>query len=78
MVMTKRAIIERTINILNQLPDEKAQEISDFADFIIKRYEEARLTKGIQKLVEHSTTFDFLNEDEDIYSEADLKEVYND
>ncbi|MFT4093677.1 MAG: hypothetical protein QM640_08550 [Niabella sp.] len=75
--MTRQAIIERTIKIINRLPEEKAQEISDFADFIIKRYEEAQLTKGIQKLAEQSKSFEFLNEDEDIYSEADLKVVYN-
>ncbi|MFT3945550.1 MAG: hypothetical protein QM763_01140 [Agriterribacter sp.] len=75
--MTRQAIIERTINIINQLPDEKAQEIADFADFIIKRHEEVQLSKGIQKLAEKSKSFDFLNDDEDLYSEADLKEVYN-
>ena len=76
--MTRQAIIERTVNVINQLPDEKAQEISDFAEFIIKRYEEVQLTVGIQKLSGQGSTFNFLNEEEDIYSIADLKEVYND
>lgn len=75
--MTRQAIIERTIKTINQLPDEKVQEISDFADFIVKRYEEFLLTKGIQKLAEQSQSFDFLNKEEDLYSESDLKEVYN-
>ena len=34
--MTRRAIIERTIQVINQLPQDKVSEISDFADFIIK------------------------------------------
>ena len=77
LAMTRQIIIERTLKVINQLPEDKAIEISDFADFIFKRYEEHRLTKGIQKLVSESQTFDFLNNEEDIYSLADLKEVYN-
>jgi hypothetical protein len=75
--MTRQAIIERTIKAINQLPEDKAEEISDFADFVTKRFEEHRLTEGIQLLASKSQTFDFLNTEEDIYSEADLKEVYN-
>jgi len=75
--MTRQIIIERTLKAINQLPEDKAVEISDFADFVFKRYEEYELTKGIQKMVSESQTFDFLNTEEDIYSLADLKEVYN-
>jgi len=75
--MTKQIIIERTLKIINQLPEDKAAEISDFADFVFKRYEEYELTKGIQKLVSESETFAFLNKEEDLYSLADLKEVYS-
>jgi hypothetical protein len=75
--MTRRIIIERTVNAINQLPEDKAVEISDFAEFIIKRYEEQRLTEGIQNLTSNNQSFDFLAEDEEIYSLADLKEVYN-
>lgn len=60
------------------MPQDKAEEILDFADFIIKRYEEQRLTDDIQQLTSTSQAFAFLNkEEEDIYSVADLKEVYN-
>ena len=76
--MIREAIIERTIKALNQLPDDKAQEISDFVDFIIKRYEEHQLTEGIQEITSKSEAFNFLNEEEDLYSLSDLKEVYND
>ena len=62
---------------MNQLPEDKAQEISDFVDFIIKRYEEHQLTEGIQKITSKSEAFNFLNEEEDVYSLSDLKEVYN-
>ena len=75
--MTRQAIIARALKAINQLPEDKAEEISDFADFVIKRYEEDRLTKGTQQLTSNSQTFDFLNHEEELYSEADLKEVYN-
>ena len=75
--MTRKAIIERTIKAINQLPEEKAEQISDFADFLAKRYEENLLTKGIQTITAKSQTFDFLNNEEEIYSVADLKEIYN-
>jgi len=75
--MKRQIIIERTLNAMNQLPEDKAMEISDFADFVFKRYEEQELTKGIQKMISESQAFDFLNNEEEIYSLADLKEVYN-
>ena len=45
--MTRLLIIERTINAINQLPEDKAEEISDFANFIMKRYEENSLLDDI-------------------------------
>ena len=75
--MTRQAIIERTLKAINQLPEEKAEEISDFAEFMMKQYEEQQLSKGIQRLTVSSQTFDFLNDEEDLYSENDLKEKYN-
>lgn len=76
--MTRQAILERTIRAINQLPEEKAQEISTFAEFIMKQYEEHQLSQGIQNMAAKSSAFDFLNEEEDLYTESDLKEVYND
>lgn len=75
--MTKQVIIERTLKVINQLPEDKAEEISDFADFVFKRYEEHELTNGIQKMTSESHAFEFLKAEEEIYTIADLKEVYN-
>jgi hypothetical protein len=75
--MTRQAIIERTIKAINQLPEDKAEAISDFADFVTKRYEEHLLTKGIQQLSVDSNALSFLHDDEDLYTLEDLKEVYN-
>jgi hypothetical protein len=75
--MTKQIIIERTVKAINQLPEDKAEEISAFADFILMRYEEYEITKGIEKMASESETFNFLHEDQEIYAVTDLKEVYN-
>lgn len=75
--MTRQAIIQNTVNIISKLPDDKAEEISDFANFVMKRYEEYLLLQGIQKINADSKSFDFLKDEEDLYTEADLKEVYN-
>ena len=75
--MTRELIIEQILKVINQLPIDKAEEISDFADFIFKRYEELELTNGIQKIASESLVYNFLNNEEEIYTVADLKEVYN-
>ena len=74
--MTKQAIIEKTVKTLNILPAEKAEEVADFADFILKKHEEYILQKGIYKLAEDSETFNFLNEEEVLYSVNDVKKKY--
>lgn len=73
--MTKQAIIEHTIEVINQLPEDKAAEIADFADLLIKQQDELHLNKDIQQLAS-SKSFDFLNDEEDLYTLSDLKEVY--
>ena len=75
--MNKQAIIKQTVKAISQLPQDKADEISEFANLIMKRYEEQKLTEGIQQITTNTQTFDFLNEEEDLYSESDLKETYS-
>ena len=75
--MNRQAIIERTVRAINYLPEDKAKEISDFAEFIMKQYEEHTLTEGIAQMAAASQTFDFLNDEDELYTEADIKEPYN-
>lgn len=35
--MSREAIIEHTVSVLNMLPEEKAMEVADFADFMMHR-----------------------------------------
>lgn len=75
--MTRQAIIEPTLKAFSQLPENKAEEISNFADFVIKRHEDQKLTEAIQQLTSNSQSFNFLESEEDLYSLTDLIEVYN-
>lgn len=74
--MLKNTLINRTVETLSKLPNEKVKEVSDFVDFLYKKYEEEALQKGIQSLVSDSSSFYFLKEEEDLYSVEDLKEKY--
>lgn len=74
--MTKEAIIQKTLKTLSVLPNEKAEEIADFADYIMKKHEDDMLQKGIQTIVEKSNVFSFLNDEDDLYSVEDIKEKH--
>jgi hypothetical protein len=74
--MTKEEAINNTMVILDKLPLEKIQEVKDFADFILNKLEEKTLNLGIQKLVEEGKPYEFLKEEEDLYTVEDLKVRY--
>ena len=74
--MPKKTLINRTLTTLSKLPPDKVKEVSDFADYILKKYDEEILQRGIEKLVGESEAFAFLKQEEDIYTVEDLKEKY--
>ncbi len=74
--MTRETLIKKAIDNISKLPDQKLREVSDFAEFLLNRIENQLVTEGIQKLVSNSNAFKFLEDEEDLYSEKDLKEKY--
>jgi hypothetical protein len=74
--MTREAIIQKTMEVLSALPADKIEEVSDFADYVLKKYDDRSLQQEMQVIIEQSDTFNFLNEEEELYSIADLKERY--
>ena len=74
--MTKYELIERTVGSLNKLPQEMAEEVLDFVLLLLKRHEERSLTEDGHDLEYTVPTLNFLNDEEDLYTLADLKEVY--
>ncbi len=75
--MSKKELIEKTLAALKKLPAEKIAEVSDFADFILQRNEDGQITKGIAQLSGQSKSYEFLNEEEDLYTLNDVKAPYN-
>lgn len=74
--MSKQELINRTLEIVSKLPSDKIQEVKDFADFILKKLDDETLQKGLNELVSKSKSYEFLNEEEDLYTVEDLKEKY--
>lgn len=74
--MGKSELIHKTVQALEKLPPEKIGEVTDFAEYLLSKLEEEALQKGIQQLVTDSDTFQFLQEEPEIYSVKDLKEKY--
>lgn len=75
--MTKQALIERTVGAIQKLPQEKAEEVFDFVLLLLKRHEERSLTEGLHHLASTVSALEFLHEEEDLYTLADLKKVYH-
>jgi hypothetical protein len=74
--MTREAIISKTLKAISSLPPEKAEEVADFASFVLKKYEDDMIQRGIHTLAAESSVFSFLADEEDLYSVDDIKEKY--
>ena len=74
--MNREILIKETLNKIQQLPDLKIQEINDFAEFLLSKIDDKILVEGIQKLASDSKSFEYLINEEDLYSVNDIKEKY--
>lgn len=74
--MNRQILIDKAVNKIRKLPDTKIQEINDFADFLLSKIDDSIILDGIKELTSKSKSFDFLNSEEDLYNEEDLKERY--
>jgi len=70
--MLRQELIQKTVNYLDALPDDKINEITDFIEFLYQKHEETILREGIQHLCSHSGSFKFLEAEEDLYTLADI------
>jgi len=75
--MNRQVLIDNTFNKIRQLPDAKIKEINDFADFLLSKLDDKIIQEGIQKLTSESKAFEFLKDEDDLYTLNDLKERYN-
>lgn len=75
--MDRQVLIDSTVNKIRQLPDAKIKEINDFADFLLSKIDDKIIQEGIPKLTSDSKAFEFLKDEDDLYTLNDLKEKYN-
>lgn len=73
--MNRSALINETIDKIQQLPDAQIEQFNDFAEFLLSKIEDKFLLEGIQKLATDSKSFDYLKNEEDVYSKHDLKDI---
>jgi len=76
MIMDRLVLIESVIRKIKLLPDVKIREVNDFADFLLSKIDDKITLEGIQHLTSNSKAFDFLKDEETLYSVNDLKEKY--
>jgi hypothetical protein len=74
--MTKQFILNQAILSISQLPVEKIREVADYAEYLLKKHEDKIILKGIEQMINQSNAYEFLHDEEDIYTVADLKERY--
>jgi len=71
--MNREILINKAVSKIKLLPESKIQEINDFIDFLFYKIDEEIITENIHQLVSDAQSFDFLNEEEELYDETDLK-----
>jgi hypothetical protein len=74
--MLRQELIQRTVNYLEALPDDKIVEIKEFVESLYQKHEENILREGIIQLNSQSKSFKFLEDEEDLYTLDDIKETY--
>jgi hypothetical protein len=75
--MSRKELLENTIKYLKELPNEKISEVHDFVEYLYQKHEEYILKTGIQKLETESGSFQFLKNQEELYTVNNIKEKYN-
>jgi hypothetical protein len=74
--MEKDILIKKTIKNIQQLPITKVKEVNDFAEFLLNKIDDQLINEGIKNISSSSKSFDFLNNEPDLYSVEDLKVKY--
>lgn len=74
--MTRQLLIQKTIDNLSKLPEQKLKEVSDFTEFLLSKVDDSLIAEGIQQLAVNSKSLRFLEDEEDLYTADDLKEKY--
>ena len=74
--MSREELIKDTIKKLRELSDSRIQEVSDYVSFLASKFDDKIISEGIKTLVSSSKSYEFLQDEEDLYQVSDIKEKY--
>ena len=74
--MSKIELIEKTIQSIQQLPEQQLAQVHDFAEFLLSRIHKSLLSEEVTRLNLSSKSYKFLEDDTDLYTVNDVKEKY--
>ncbi len=74
--MSREELIKTTVEKLKQLSDNRLQEVSDYVSFLTAKIDDKIISEGIKSLASNSKTYQFLQDEEEIYQANDVKEKY--
>lgn len=89
--MSHQQIIEQTSKLLARLPEDKAQTVLDFANFLTQQRwaalplvedplpdteTEEEFRADVTAIARHTRAFDWLHDEPDLYTDDDLLERY--
>lgn len=74
--MARETILKNTVEKMGRLSEDKLKEVDKFVENLLRKTDDKLLTEGIQRLTSDSKSFEYLKNEEDIYTVNDLKEKY--
>lgn len=74
--MSREELINETVKKLRQLSDSRIQEVSDYVSFLACKIDDKIISEGIKTLASTSKSFEFLQNEEELYQVSDIKEKY--
>ena len=75
--MDRQIIIDKTIKKISLLPNWRLKEVEDYVDFLLKKHEDQELLSDIKNNLSDGKSFDFLNDEEELYNDSDLIQKFN-
>ena len=66
--MERQQVIDKTIQYLKILPENKVEEALDYVEYLYNKNEDSILTEGMMRLSAESGSFDCLEDEEDLYT----------
>jgi hypothetical protein len=75
--MDRQIIIDKTMEKISLLPNWRLKEVEDYVDFLLKKNEDQELLSDIKNNLSDGKSFDFLNDEDELYNDSDLIQKFN-